>query len=203
MASPLDICVLALSHIGDPGQITSINPPDGTPQAARCATFYPIARRTFLESRDWSFATRRTTLADLDDPTGPWLYRYTRPAGALRVSKVLAPTSASHEPTAPFITELDSSGNETILTNIPEAEVVYLFDQTDTTRFTPLCVSAVAFLLGSYLAGPLIKGKYGIQVSEGLLQRYGVELSMAATANASQQKLDRTDVTPSGISARA
>lgn len=203
MGSEVDICNLALSHISDPGQIVSITPPDGTRQAALCQRFYPIARRVALQSHDWGFCTYRTTLADMNDPAGVWLYRYARPSTALRVSKVLPPTATRDEPTQPFITETDAAGVVTLLTDVEEAEALLTFDVTDTTVFTPMFESALSYLLASYLAGPIIKGKAGVAVSEGFYKRYVTEKSIASMADSAEHKPDRSSITPRSIAARS
>ena len=59
MASEVDICNLALSHLGDTATIASLDPPEGSAQAEHCARFYPIARDSLLEMHAWGFATSR------------------------------------------------------------------------------------------------------------------------------------------------
>jgi hypothetical protein len=63
VASEVDICNLALGHIGDSATVSSINPPEGSAQAEHCSRFYPIARDSLLEMHNWGFATKRTNLA--------------------------------------------------------------------------------------------------------------------------------------------
>ena len=63
MASEVEICNLALSHLGDTATVASSDPPEGSAQAEHCARFYPIARDALLEMQNWKFATRRATLA--------------------------------------------------------------------------------------------------------------------------------------------
>ena len=58
MASEVDICNLALGHLGDNATVSSISPPEGSAQAEHCARFYPIARDALLEMHNWNFAMR-------------------------------------------------------------------------------------------------------------------------------------------------
>ena len=44
MASDVDVCNLALAHLGDEATVASISPPEGSAQAGHCARFYPMAR---------------------------------------------------------------------------------------------------------------------------------------------------------------
>ena len=63
MASEVEICNLALAHLGDEATVASIDPPEGSAQAEHCQRFYPVSRNSLLEMHDWAFATKRATLA--------------------------------------------------------------------------------------------------------------------------------------------
>jgi hypothetical protein len=203
MASDVGICNMALSHIGDAGLITAISPPDGSVQAALCSRFYAHSVRTAIEARDWSFALRRVALADLANPTGPWLYRYALPESCARVSKILPPeASTREEATHAFTLETSASGAVTILTDVPQASALYVRYITDTAKFTEHFTGAVTWMLASLLAGPLIKGKAGAQVGEASYSRYLATLSVAAALDASQHK-PRSRPKPGAVKARA
>ena len=102
--SEVRICNLALSHLGDTAQVTSIFPPDGSVQAQFCNRFYPIARGALLETAAWGFATTRSALAKVNNPTvatvtfpsgatetncGTWRFAYALPAGTITVLAVI------------------------------------------------------------------------------------------------------------------
>lgn len=90
MASDVDICNAALANLGDSATVSSIDPPEGSAQAERCAQFYPMARDQLLEMHDWSFATRRTILTQLDVTTpNQWAYAYAVPSDMLNAISVL------------------------------------------------------------------------------------------------------------------
>lgn len=202
MSSVVQICNMALSHIGDSGSITSIDPPDGSTQAARCATYYPHARDMVLEAHTWSFNTVRGSLALSGDAAGPWAYRYAMPSNALRVAKVLPSASTSAEDSEPFITEADATGNETILTDTEDATALYVISITDTSKFSPSFEDALSWLLASFLAGPIIKGAQGTKFGSYCFERY-VKSMMAATASNASQHKPQPSRTPSSISSRA
>ena len=67
MASVVDICNLALAHLGDDATISSIDPPEGSAQAEHCKRFYTSARDTLLQLHPWNFASKRIALAELGD----------------------------------------------------------------------------------------------------------------------------------------
>ena len=47
MATEVDICNIALAHLGDDATIASLSPPEGSAQAEKAARFYPIARNNW------------------------------------------------------------------------------------------------------------------------------------------------------------
>jgi hypothetical protein len=61
-------------------------------------------------------------------------------------------------------------------------------DITDTTRFTPSFSAALGYLLGAYLAGPIVKGNEGLKLGDAMRQRATAlaDLAAASSANASQ-----------------
>jgi len=190
MAAPVDICNLALSYIGDDAQVASITPPDQTNQAVLCARFYPIARDAVLDAHAWGFASKRIALAQINSTlpaTSAWQYAYAMPtdcltALAIQDSASSADFSTPAMPTPPaygvgagyvalqqgaytpqeFIIEADvTTGAEIIYTNQPNAMLRYVSVVTDTERFPPGVVQAVAWTLASMLAGPIVKGAEG------------------------------------------
>lgn len=187
MASDVDICNLALAHLGDEATVSSISPSDGSQQADYCVLFYPIARDQLLGMHAWSFATKRVTLALLNTSELPdtWQYCYAAPNGAIQVIAVLppgntdtfvatdpsnplygAPTQPGDLNTQPFIQETLQDGSKVIFTNVQDATARYIYGVTDTTKFPPLFVTALARLLAAYLAGPILKGEIGMKVAQ-------------------------------------
>lgn len=188
MASPVEISNMALANLGAENLVSSIDPPDGSVEAGYCATFYPLARTVALEAAKPAFAITRTTLAQTTNPTTRWAYAYARPSDCLKPLRIPPPTSALFNEdetpvqgldleTAPF--ELEG---QLILTDQADAVLVYVFDQDDTTRWTPLFTDAVAATLAGYLAGPLIKGREGAGLGQQWRQQ-GYQLGAAAAAS--------------------
>ena len=91
----VDICNLALSHIGDTANVVSIDPPEGSAQAGHCARFYPIARNTLQEMHPWGFCTTRVTLAQVAETVQGWNHVYIVPSDALNLISVLPPQAIS------------------------------------------------------------------------------------------------------------
>lgn len=187
MSSVIDICNLALAHLGDSATISSIDPPEGSVQAEHCARFYPIARDALLERHPWRFATRRATLAALVADGYNWSQVYARPNGALRILSVIPSGAASFTETQPFECSTTEDGTPAIYTNLGDATVIYTASAPDTTRYSPLFVDALAWLLASYLAGPIIKGDSGAAMAKACFQTFRMVLSEATVSDANQQ----------------
>lgn len=207
MASAVDIVNLALALLGEDATVSSISPPEGSAQAEHCARFYPIARNALLEMHDWSFATKRIALQllDTDELPDTWEYAYAYPNLCLRPLRVLEADYIDDNDKRPFEVEALQDGTRVIFTNTEDANVVYIAAITDTTKFSGLFVNALARLLASYLAGPIIKGTTGMQVSQAQLKQfYSVEYPLA-TANDCRGRENPTysDYVPAGIKARA
>lgn len=186
MASVVQLCNMALSHIGSEARVSSISPPDGSVEAGYCATFYDLARTELLEPGNWAFALKRAALAEVTNPSTVWSYAYAKPSDCLRALRILRPAqNPVGEPymgdrdTAPFDIEGD-----VILTNAPNAVLLYVQDVTDSTKFPASFTSALSYLLASYLAGPIIKGNEGVRVGDAMRQRAMTLADIAATASA-------------------
>lgn len=208
MASVVDICNLALSHLGDRANITSIDPPEGSAQADHCARHYPLARDTALTLFDWDFSTTRRSLALLPDTPDGWDYAYALPADALTVFEVLEAdalpgwTYGSTVRRIPFQLEADDlTGLTLVYTNLEGATAKFARRITDTNRFSPLFVDALSWLLASKLAGPVLKGETARKAALSTYQMFEKLLSQAATRNANQSSHSRR-FTPSSIAAR-
>jgi len=206
MTSEVSVCNLALSHLGDEATVSSIDPPEGSEQAERCAMFYPIARNTVLESHAWGCATTRKPLVELSgvEPPDSWAYAYAYPNGCLRPLVLLMPGASDDDDGKDFVVEETEDGTRVIYTNVEDADLRYIFLQDDTTRYSALMVNAIARLLASYLAGPVIKGTEGMKVSQGQLEFYEkVDLPKAKAADGNgRKKAQYNGFTPASIAAR-
>ena len=193
MASAVQICNMALSHIGSEARVSSINPPDGSVEAGYCATFYDLARTELLEPGNWAFALKRTALAGVTNPSTVWAYAYAKPSNCLRALRILRQSIAVTVFTQDLLVEphTDDRGGaafdvegDVILTNEPDAVLLYVQDVTDSTKFPASFTSALSYLLASHLAGPIIKGNEGARVGDAMRQRAMTLADIAATASA-------------------
>lgn len=207
MASDVDICNLALAYLGDVADVSSMS--ENSVQAQLCTRFYPIARDGLLEMHTWGFSTRRVVLAQLANTWPQWRYAYACPNDAVNLLGVLPPESRDdyanprdgHVETRPFANELNDSGVQVILTDQPNATLRYTALVTDTTQFSPLFVTTLAWHLASMLAGPLLKGDVGAkqaQLCAAAMQQY---LSKAIESDANQRRIKPVHV-PAWVGAR-
>ena len=201
MASEVDICNLALARLGDNATVASIDPPEGSAQAEHCARFYPVARDSLLEMHAWKFATRRVLLAQLATDTWNWSFAYAEPTGVLKLLAVLPASASGDAESQEYEAETDGNGTPIILTNQEGASLRYVAHVTDTTGFSPLFVDALAWLLASYLAGPVLKGDAGAAMAKACLQSFMLVLSNAKTSDANQRKV-RPEHKPDWIAGR-
>lgn len=185
MATEVDICNLALSHLGDSANLQAINPPDGSAQADHCARWYPIARDSLLEMHDWSWATKRIALAQVANPSAAWLYCYAQPNDLLSPIAVMDPTATDDSSIAlpapsqaffgysnpvintgiytpqEYTLEAAADGSDVIYTNQQNAVLRYVSRTTDTSKFSTTFIVTLAASLASMLAGPVVKGEAG------------------------------------------
>lgn len=208
MANAIDICNLALSHLGDTATVASIDPPSGSAQSQHCARFYPIARDTLLEMHAWNFSTTRAALALLDETNESWLYVYAVPANVVNVISVL-PSDAGDDyeistmpvpfpaipvpgsPTVyvpqPYAMETLTDGTQVILTNVEDAVLRYTVKPTDPTVFTPLFVLTLSWHLASMLAGAILKGDAGAAEGKRCVQMTQAYLQQARMSDSNQR----------------
>lgn len=218
MASEVDIANLALARLGDDATVSSFNPPEGSAQADHCARFYPVARDSMLEMHDWGFATARVGLTQLTNiPPVQWLYSYAVPSDFIKAIAVTPPAN----PQAPvlagqyqgdgglqyeyafntswiymqqeYIIETAPDGTRILYTNQLTAQLQYIRRIVDTNLFSPLFVDALGWLLASYLAGPVVKGKTGTIVAAQMAQ-FANSIVMKASNSDSNNQMKKNHV---------
>lgn len=213
MASEIDICNLALGHLGDTATVSSIKPPEGSAQSQHCARFYPIARDTLFEMHAWGFATKRSSLAALTSSWPEWDYCYALPSDVANLLSIIPPdanddysshfvptdtpfTSANFAPVVAagryvpqdFSAEILDDGTEVIYTDQENAVLRYTAIISDPTKFSPLFTMTLSWHLASMLAGPIIKGDAGAAEAKrctAMMQGY---LARATSSDANQRK---------------
>lgn len=219
MAAVVDVCNMALGHLGARMLITSIDPPDGTAEAGYCATFYSIARKEAMEAAAWRWTKRRILLAPApSNPSTVWSYAYTLPSDCLTALRVLQAsfffdfTAGSLNCATPLtidqlalFTERGSANfdveDDVLLTNEPDAVLMYAIDVVDTSRWSAAFTAFVSYLLASYLAGPVLKGLPGAQTA-GELRKIASQVRGEAAVHSANQSADTASHVASHLAAR-
>jgi hypothetical protein len=93
----------------------------------------------------------------------------------------------------PFATETNNNGDHIIYTNQQNAAITYTASVTDTTKFGPSFTVALAWLLASYLAGPIIKGTEGIKMAQACLKAFMQAKQTATESDANERRIDSTN----------
>lgn len=221
MASEIDICNLALGHLGDNATVSSIFPPEGSAQAEHCARFYPIARDALLEMHNWNFSMRRINLAELTNNWPEWKYAYALPADAINIIAVMPPDahddyatrflptdtpsfahnyspmiSAGRYSPQDFTVEVGDDGNHILYTNQEKAMLRYTMYVTDTTSYSPLFVMALSWQLAAMLAGPILKGDAGSAEAKRCTQMAMGYVSSAKSSDSNQRRNSLEHIVP-------
>lgn len=149
------LCNLALGFVGQRQFITSLT--EEQTEAQLCAIFYPLARDAVLSSRAWRFTTRRSVLALSTETRTNWEYVYVAPARLLlahEIASSMRPTPPGAQ--IPFDIELNDAGTgRLILTDEPDAELIYSAQVDQVGLYPAPFVLAVAWQLAVFLAASL------------------------------------------------
>lgn len=202
----VDICNLALSHIGVSPRVTSIDPSDNSYEATLCALYFPKAVKDLLELHRWKFASKRVALTEVTSDLTEYEFAYAPPIDMLSATAILpdgAPDDVSSLPASviflpdtvqlpdrDFVIEVDSSGYDVLLTDVEDAHLRYQSHVTDVSRFPPLFKTALSWYLAHFLAGAVVKGDAGAKLAESCLRRMGMFLSSASTSNSRQRRIN-------------
>lgn len=213
MASQTDIINLALKKLGQDRGIASTA--EKSKEARVFGSLWEPTRDIVLADRSWPWATKAAALAldGVDDPQPGWRYRYSRPNDCLTIIAVTDENglrqaggvsrfcngdwlaSAAGLSAFDFEPSYGSQG-ETINTNIEHAWLVYTVEVTDTGRYPPHFVDALAWRLAAE-AAPAILGETGVRAKESLLSGYQTALALAATHDYNETRSRLRPVTAS------
>jgi hypothetical protein len=178
MAAKVDICNLALVHLGSEN-IISID--DDSKRAKTLKAIYDLTRDIVLADHPWNFATTRATLALLAEvPAFGYSYAYGLPTEpfCLRVLGIVGSISANVDPTIEYKVE-----GRRILTNASPCRIKYVAQETVEGNFTPSFCSAFALRLAAVSAYK-ITGNTSLE--KKVFELYLLELSKAKAQDAQE-----------------
>jgi len=192
MASPVDICNLALSYLGaEP--ISAIDGTDTSGNAQLCARVYPIAKRNVLEESVWTFATGRGT-SDTPSTASPeygYAFAHDVPQNTLNVVEVTADKKSGKN--APIDLDWRLEGWQ-ILCDAESIAFKYIADVdpaddgTESDQFSNKFVTALAYRIAAELAPTITESN---TKTEQMWNLYYKLVQEAKTRDAMQGRGDR------------
>ena len=181
MASQVQIVKLALQHIGDRFDISSID--EESVEAEQANLVYDDTRKELLRRYPWRFAKKYTSPATLSVTVpGEWDYAYAYPSDAVRVLGITNQADRS-QPILNFEAALLSDDTRVILTNVSGAEFFYTANISDPTRFDPEFVAGLSFLLAERMAMSLTGS---LDIKSAMAQEALRTISHAADTDSSE-----------------
>lgn len=216
MASEVDVSNMALSHLGSESAVVSLTPPDGSVEAGHCKRFFALARRQALEIAAFSWTKKRAAMASVPNPSDVWAYAYALPGDCILPLRVLqknfntplVDSFTGRVVTADELRTLTEAlgadfqlEGDVLLTHEPEAVLLYTHDITDLTKFSASFISGLSYLLASFIAGPVIKGREGAAAGRELREAAKVILADAAVQDTAPGS-ESLDFIPSSLRAR-
>lgn len=211
-STDVEIANLALSLIGEPAKVFSLDPTvDQSAQAAECSKFLPIARDSILESFSWSFATKLVDLVETtkDAIRTDWAHAYLLPPDLMAPLEVLPQGSSTESVTPtelvplwrspmasvqtarngyPYVVEKDAIGRTVLFTNIENARLRYNQRVTAATVVPTKFKLAVARKLAALIAGQFLKGEAGAALAQRLDMGARMEAGDAAATDANRRQ---------------
>lgn len=181
----VQICNMALTHIGIKQLITAID--DDNEEANMCELYYDTALENALHEADWGFARRRVTLnLQTGDAPEPWQYQYVYPTDCIRPLRIWDKRkSRLPEDEINFTRETNDSDVALIYTDMEDAVLIYTYNETDPTKFSPPFVRYLSYVLAGLIAMPLTGSE---EMQEKMEQRAMHELSKAFAKDANSEQ---------------
>lgn len=200
MASKVEICNLALTHIGVGKEIANLET-EVSQEAQSLRRVYEPALKLVLRRCNWPFATKIAALALVEEePNTEWGYSYRYPVDCLKIRRVLSglrnDTRASRMPVK---MAQDASGT-LIFTDQEGAEVEYTLYADNPQFYPPDFVMAFSYYLGSLIAPRLTKGD-PYKLGPKAMAAYELEIGRAA-ATAFNEQQDEEEPDSESLEAR-
>jgi hypothetical protein len=173
MADKVTIVNRALSLLGaEP----IVNLADDTPEAQIANRFYDTSRKSILSECLWNFATKRALL-NITTATLAWTvdqnnFIYVLPSDIIRIFQTNAPAATWRVEGVYIIADTSDLG------------IKYVYDLTDTTKFSSSFVDAFADKLAADMCYAVINSNTEAKL---LLEKYNGESLPKATAENSQE----------------
>lgn len=186
-SSPTEVCNLALSWLAG-GRILSLD--DEGQEAQLCKANYDLSRKAVLEEREWTFAVKRLQLPALAEEPLVYSAAFLVPPDLLYSIAVTDPGShGTRKPNPPQIVHSFEGGK--IYAYLDIINIKYIFDLTNTQKFSGLFDQTLAAHIAMNIAIPLTENKEHFTNMAGL---YQINLDKAAASDGMQGTREKLDI---------
>jgi hypothetical protein len=190
----VEICNLALAHLGSSKQISDLET-ERSNEANACRQFYDTARDKTLKDFEWPFATKLIALSLVEeDPSEEWSYSYQYPTDCLFFRRILSGLRNDTNDSQVKYKIFNVDGDKQIFTDQPEAKAEYTMRVTD--GFAEDFANTCALLLAHYIAPRVASGDQ-FRRGEKCFQLYMIERSESEANAANEEKRDQEPETDS------
>lgn len=199
-ASDVQIAKLALQHIGDRFDITSLT--EATPEAEQVNLVFENVRDALLREHPWAFALRWVKPASLTGtPPAYWGYMYAYPSDALRVWKIVNPLDPRGVllPPLTFRVGRNAANAKVLLTDEAEPEFEYTALVENAAEFDENFVMAFSWRLAAHITRPLTGDQ---NLAARILQESDYWVAIAKTNDANEGALPPLNNDPDWIRSR-
>lgn len=187
MATQVQICNLALGHVGNSKTISAVT--ENSNEANVLNRFYGISVNETMRALYWPFLRKTAALGLVEsNPTTEWSYSYRYPSDCLEAIRILSGTrNDTRQSRVPYQILSDSSGL-LIYTDTQDAVLEYKKTEVTENLFPDDFSMALSFKLAFYIAPTLAKGD-PYKLGDRAQQNYQRHIMMAA-ANAANEQQD-------------
>ena len=187
MSSVVQICNLALSHLGSGKAIANIET-EKSEEAYACRSFYETARDATLRDFTWPFATKIASLALVEEsPSDEWDYSYAYPSDCLKIRRILSGVRNDDRASRVPYRIIAGDNQQLIYSDQEDAELEYTVRVTDTNRFSADFIMALSLRLASYIA-PRVTGGDRFKQGEKALKMYMYEIELAKASAVNEEQ---------------
>lgn len=198
-ASVVDICNLALAHVGNSKAISNIDAQDVISKV--CRRIYDQVRPEVLCAYDWGFARKQVALALLrEDPSVEYGFAYAEPGGCLKILRIVSGFMPERPDTVVQFRVMSGVTGPEIWTNCAEAVLEYITDLTDTALFPPDFAAAIGWGMSLQML-PTLPANEKARTTQYLEEKYNRALAKARTRSAGDEQ-DQDRPLPSSLQAR-
>ena len=181
------ICNMALAHLGISRELTNVDTTDAsTPIGKACNLFYETARDKVFRDFLWPFATRVDALSLVqEEPSTEWRYAYRYPSDCKRIVRIQSGVRPETKTSRVNYRVVADGSGRLILTDKEEAELEYVMQLTDMTKWTEDFALMFSLLL-AFLIAPRVTGGDQFKLGARAYQAYSVA-KLETTENAANE----------------